>query len=710
MKRLFNVRLSLIAAFSFAIGIFAFYELLFGDFYFGLAAVVVLVVLLIVFAIKRNMGWKIALVALVFVLLGFGRSILFYQTDASDVLSQPTTLTGRVTDIGRNGAQGGKIYYLEDCSDENSRYGGRVAVYFDESASLNVGDNVTVGGNLSTAFPVKGDVNAFFLRNRIRYELRDAFVETAEKGKLNVGESVRKYIYDVTESYMPDNNGLMYALLTGDRNALDDGTQWTFGRAGISHLLAVSGLHVGFIAAVFVFVLKKFHWRPWLECLVIFLPLAFYAYLCNFTPSVIRAIVMLLCGYLSKTLLSRYDMLSAMAWAALIDLLVCPFYLFDIGFQLSFMSVFGIVALHAPLNRLLVRKNVNAHLRRLAGGVTVSLCCTASTLLVLACNGEQIAPFGMLLNVIAIPIVSVAFVLGLFGLIPWIFHYLLFASDALLQAVQFVSEKFAQTDFATFGVKATVLSVLIVIVLFFAVGGFIRLGKLGKRIFYPICCFLLVLSIVFAYIPRKTNASFYAVLSEKDAVVVALSQDGDAAILGDLSDYRAVQNAISRLEEYDVDALTLFIAHCSQTNPDAAKAIATHFDVRCVYLLNAEANDSVTKVFSQSGAEIVAQLPNSEVGNSVRVRSLYDGVLRAVCIRLDGLDLCVVYGDDKCAQSVWEMGLGADVYLLPKATATFAPSCTLTPCQTVLDGNYGANKYGNFTITQKGDKIHLSFR
>lgn len=710
MRRLFNIRPSLVIAVAFVLGIISFYELLFGEFWIVLIASVSAVTSIVMFAAMRNRLWRIALAATVFLAFGLLWSWLFFSVNTQDVKGDAVTLTGRVTDMGRNGSQYSSVYYLESCSDsDGNKLGGRVKVTFGYGTTLDVGDVVTVTGNIYGTYPIKGEFRSYYLRNRVRYDLLNPVVDNVTGGKMKADEKTRKYVYDVAVNYAPNNSGVIYALLTGDRNAVDDATGFVFTGAGIAHLLAVSGLHVGFIATVIGFALKRFRLRPWLECLLVTAPLLFYAYICGFAPSVMRAVIMLVCTYVARMLLSRYDMLTSLAWAAIVTLAVDPFYLFDVGFQLSFMSVFGIATLYVPLNRLLVRKNVNKHFRRLIDSVAVSACCIFATLAVLATQGGEVAVLGVLLNVLAIPAVSVAFVMCLFGLIPWVFHYLVYLADVPLQFLMRLSEKASELSFATVSFKATYIAVAVMVVLLFSVGGFVNFSKLVRKIFYPICCFCLVLSIVFAYIPRSNSNSVFVVHNEYGTAVAVLSQSGEAAIVSDFADYSTVMSAAEFLGNHRVSTLRLYFCQCANANYYAVANIVQRFDVAEARLLSTDANDEITNLVYDVGAEVVRQYPNSTYGEEIAVRNLFDGGLSAVTVRVSDIDVCFVYGNDN---RVLDLGLGADVYLLSEANVNYDEvNCvTFTPYQSNLSHNYGANKYGNFTIVQKGDTIVLGFR
>ncbi len=707
MKRLINLRIALVAALCFILGIVSFREILFGDYYLLTGIVLALLIALVIALCRKSALWRKAVVALAFVLLGVGRCAIYYNVNIGTAVQQTVTISGRVTDYAQNDDQPAYTCLLEDCTDaDGHRYIGRI-LFVSGAVDLSTGDIVTVSGQLDPTYPIKADVNSFGVRNRVFYQLTGS-VQSVQKGSLRLDERVRKYIYDTVTAYMPDNSGVMYALLTGDRNAVDETAQWAFDRAGIVHLLAVSGLHVGFISGVLVFCLRRLRLRPWAECLIVTLPLLFYGYICAFSPSVMRAITMLLCAYVAKMLLARYDMLSSLSVAALVTLCVCPFYLYDVGFQLSFLSVLGITTLHAPISRWLVRKDAGKVVRYAADSLLVSLSCILSTALVLLAQGDDVALFGVFVNVLAVPLVSVAFVTGFLGLLPWIFHYILFVSDALLQAVLWFARVIAGVNYATVSFPSAYVAVIFAVVLMFALGGFVRLGK-WRKIFYPVCCIAMVASVVVSYIPCRPKVQAYVVHTEADPVVAVLSDSGQAAIVADFADPSAVSEAVSFLRRYRVGNVTLYFSHLENGNVYAVQYVLSQLPIDAAYTLDLSANDNVLHLLAQQGISAVTQRPNSQTGQDIAVRSVFDQQHRGTLITTGGLRLCVAYDS---AADLHQLGISADVYIAPRAEQQLSDDgqCTLTPQQSALAHNFGANKYGNFTIGQKGATIQLSFR
>lgn len=717
MKKLVNLRAFLVIAVAFAVGIYAFYEFIFGDFYFGMAIALALVALCLFFVIKRRKVWKITLVALAFVTLGFGLTWASYAGISRNQLNgQVVTVSGRVADIGRNGDGSQYTFYLEDCLDSNSgeRFGGRIMFnYGDESIELQTGDLVTLTGTVYSTYPVKSEVQTYYIRHSIRYEMRSVKLISHQDGRLKLDERIRKYIYEVTRDNMGNNSGVMYALLTGDRNAMSTATNSAFSRAGIVHLFAVSGLHVGFIVAIFAFVLRKFRLHPFIECAIVVVPLLLYAYVCGFSPSVVRAVTMVVCSYLAKAVLGRYDMLTSMSLSALLILIFRPFYLFDVGFQLSFLSVFGIVTVYLPIDRILQKRAIHQVLRRVLNALLLSLSCTFATVATVALHYGEVPVFGSIINLVAIPLTSVAFALGFAGLLPSFFHYLLVVSDFLLTILTRFAEAVAQLNFATVSMYVVAGTSLLAMVLLFVLGGFVNLSKLGKKIFYPICCFLIVLSIVFAVVPKSASNQVHLSVGDEGAVVAVVSDERDGAIVANFADYAEIHGAVDYLRKFRLGSCNLYFVEYVSADIAAVRLAVDILPVDKVYVLQSYANDEVTDYLLDCGVEIVYQVPNSTTGNFVRVQSVYDVALTAVRVTVGNIDICAVYGNEAQTNNLLDFRLNPDVYVLSTAANTTFSDTEIpyiTKYQSNLPFNYGVNKYGNFTIKQKGDRIILTFR
>jgi competence protein ComEC len=172
----------------------------------------------------------------------------------------------------------------------------------------------------------------------IRFEPKSRFLFFTATARLKYG------FLDKLEKVMaPEAFGLMNGMLFGDSSLIGDDVYESFQKNGIAHILSVSGIHAGIVYLFASRLLGNRKTRAFY--LFTALVLVFYAALSEFSPSVVRAAVMILIHMFSKVAYRRYDFLSCTAASALGMLLVNPFYLFNAGFQLSYLAVFCLASL-----------------------------------------------------------------------------------------------------------------------------------------------------------------------------------------------------------------------------------------------------------------------------------------------------------------------------------------------------------------------------
>lgn len=137
-----------------------------------------------------------------------------------------------------------------------------------------------------------------------------------------------------------ETKGMIMAILFGDKNGMEENIYEEFRENGTSHVLAVSGLHVGVLYGFFVTL-----WRGRKGCLfyiVTMIILLMYTILADCSPSVVRAALMIILHSTSGIMHRRYDILSATGITFLIMLSAEPYRLFNTGFQLSFIAMASI--------------------------------------------------------------------------------------------------------------------------------------------------------------------------------------------------------------------------------------------------------------------------------------------------------------------------------------------------------------------------------
>ena len=148
-----------------------------------------------------------------------------------------------------------------------------------------------------------------------------------------------------------DGAGLCRALLLGDRSELGDSISDDFSALGISHIVAVSGLHLGIITAVVSFLLRRLHVPNAPSIIVTAVFALLFAALTGFSSSVLRSALMLLIASSARLGGRSGHMPTSLASAVALIILFRPCAVLDVGLVLSFSSTFGIAVIGAPLCR-----------------------------------------------------------------------------------------------------------------------------------------------------------------------------------------------------------------------------------------------------------------------------------------------------------------------------------------------------------------------
>jgi competence protein ComEC len=169
------------------------------------------------------------------------------------------------------------------------------------------------------------------------------------------------------------------ALILGFQEEISDELQTAYAETGAIHVLSVSGLHVGIVSMIIRFLLRGFTWRrKGVKLAMLLLPIWFFALLTGFSPSVLRAAVMFSMLQIGLESRHRPNIYNVLAAAAFILLVLDPYFLFSVGFQLSFAAVLGIVYFQPKI--AIFFKSKNRFVQYFWELTTVSLAATLGTL------------------------------------------------------------------------------------------------------------------------------------------------------------------------------------------------------------------------------------------------------------------------------------------------------------------------------------------
>ena len=235
-----------------------------------------------------------------------------------------------------------------------------------------------------------------------------------------------------------DELAVLSALTVGDKEELSDDIVETYSVSGASHVLALSGLHIGFLYALLLFVLRPL-WRRWrrlkpLLLLLLVLFLVSFAFFTGLSSSVVRSVVMFSLLAFAGLQPEKPLTLNTLAATAFLMLLCKPVWLFDVGFQLSFSAVTAIVLVQPKLYALW--KVDNRFLRYLWGLMTVSVAAQLGTAPLVIFYFSRFSTHFLLTNLWVIPMVSLVLYSAVFLLmltpLPFVQHLFARVVEALV--------------------------------------------------------------------------------------------------------------------------------------------------------------------------------------------------------------------------------------------------------------------------------------
>ncbi|MFV0248573.1 MAG: ComEC/Rec2 family competence protein [Tenacibaculum sp.] len=293
-----------------------------------------------------------------------------------------------------------------------------------------------------------------------------------------IAQSTRSYIqtrlrkYSFSKDVLP----IVNALVLGQRNEISKELLSHYTKAGAIHILAVSGLHVGVLLLIFNYFLKAlyiFRNKNLLRTIIVLVLLWSFAFITGLSASVVRAVSMFSFVSIGASFKRKKHIEHSLTSSMLILLLIKPLFLLDIGFQLSYLAVFGIVFIQPFLSSLLKPKNLI--LKKSWQLITVSLAAQIGILPLSLYYFHQFPSLFLLSNLVIIPFLSIILSLGILcivlaclGRLP---NFIVWFYNELIQLMNlFVEWVSAQEKFIFSEVPLTLYQAIVwylLIILFF---------------------------------------------------------------------------------------------------------------------------------------------------------------------------------------------------------------------------------------------------
>lgn len=456
-----------------------------------------------------------------------------------------------------------------------------LTIYIDSYDDFEVGDIIVFNAEVEkVSLFTLNNFNSFYYRDGTPYTSSvssDDFV--IQGNKLHFDESFRLKMKSLLYENMGETNGAVaFAVLFGDKTEVDDNIYQSYKTSGIIHLLTVSGLHVGFLITLLGFILKKCRVRGIYNFLICAICLAFYAYICGFAPSIMRAGIMGLVLLATKLSGKCYDNLNTLGLSGIIILLYSPLSALDIGFLMSFFCVLGIFVITPWLSKVIKK----VFPKFVAESFAVSIGAQIGILPFMALIYSDLNLLTFFINLIVIPIFSVIYpvlFVSLFvtALLPFM-GFLLKVCGWGLGLIYNIADFFGNTSLIVQLEPFDIFLVAGAFLLFFLISKYFMASRKAKTI----CC-----STIFVFcgilggiylIPTSVQASVTYGYNYSSPTVVLTNDSGESVIVdAGYSNYTKNLLRANNIKKVS----TAFVLQKSSAYIDTMREIGVENLIRC---------------------------------------------------------------------------------------------------------------------------------
>ncbi len=339
------------------------------------------------------------------------------------------TLTAQVVEL----PDSGHMVTAEVVNAEKLPDGTRVLLYCNEQVMPKLHDIVYAEVELKELYPTQQGHRAdkvFLQAYPIAFDEEAMTVTSPPRSWRTVLSPLRERLHaSIRQRLSGEEGALLAGICLGEKNSISQETISAFRRAGLAHILVVSGLHLSTISAAVYYLLRALLPNRRLAACLSMATVGFFMALIGFTPSVVRAGVMCLVMLGGQLFLRRADGLNSMGLALLLLLAANPYCLLDVGLQLSFGAAGGVLYLMSPLTKKLRTLPMPTFL---VNGLAVTLAATLPILPLLAFYFGEVSVVSPLANLLAVFPAGVALTFGWVGILLALLPALSFFADGVL--------------------------------------------------------------------------------------------------------------------------------------------------------------------------------------------------------------------------------------------------------------------------------------
>ena len=443
----------------------------------------------------------------------------------------------------------------------------KLNIKFNSNIQLNKGDIVKLIGEYEDTNYYKNEGN-FNYRNYLKKDniygnLKVSKIEIVKKNNNIINNLNIKIKEKIKNNYSNQTANFIETIILGDKTNLLDTVKEEFSNSGLSHLLAISGMHIAIIILISNAILDHIIKNYKIKNILLLLIIIIYATIINLSSSSARAIIMAILHIISKLIYKKDNFLVNISLASLILLIINPYNLIDSGFQLSFIASLGIVIILPKIEELEIKNKI---LKYIYVSLLVSISANILILPIIINTFKKTSLSMFLIQIIITPILYIIEILGLATIV--IPSQLVFVIKPILEISVSIFNYISQINFFTIYTK---VPKPITITIYY-LSALVYIIKPKRKFIIQICkktiILLLILNLTISIINQAdTNLKIYMIdVGQGDSTLIITPENKKILIDG------------GGLENYDIGEKVLIPYLLNKQIKTLDYVMISHFD------------------------------------------------------------------------------------------------------------------------------------
>ncbi len=528
----------------------------FGNVYIGFFLMVLSIILILKFFDCKNVFFIICILSF-FVGLN---SMIFNENKIAVInnyANDDVTITGKIVEVANN-----KKVYVKTHTSNNKFLENKKIVITGDVQNYTLGDTLNVKGQIKL-FQHKNNFAGF---DEYLYEKSKNAICKIDNGTIKVEEKSSNYIHhlinqNINSNINFENREVIRTMILGIDKELSNDLKESYRTAGIYHILAISGLHIGIIYSFLVWIFKRVNFLK-NKTYIIILLLFYYCYITGNSISTLRAVFMCSLLILSEYVNRKYDILNALYFVAFVLITYNPFLLFSVGFIYSFACVFGISIFREDISLILSRVlQCNEKIyekfakKSFIDAVAVTLSVTLVIIPINIYYFNTFNIFSIIINILIVPFISIlvlsSFFVSIFGAIKIIVIIFSPIITVIFYIFNFILSLFNSLTFGKLLIATPNIYnvVMYYMLLYFTINYILNKNKLYKKTIITIATLFLILnvrvksdSIVFLSDDYSKQLNV-VVQSGNKTILISNNNNGNMYLFNNYLDYIGVRKA-----------------------------------------------------------------------------------------------------------------------------------------------------------------------